>query len=457
MKKKDSGLIQNLTEGSVTKQLLLFAAPLFFSGMLQTVYNMIDMIMVGKFVGSEGLSAVSGGGELLNLLTFVAMGISGAGQIIIAQHIGAGRTEKLGSIISTLFTMLIVCAVVMTGGCLVLRVQILRWLNMQEEAFRYALDYITPCIVGLVFIYGYNLVSAILRGMGDSRHPFLFVAVASVMNIVLDFLLIGRLEMGTYGAAIATVVSQAFSFICGMCFLYQKRKHLGFVFQEKLFFVDSGILRDLLKLGVPMALQSAAVTFSKLYITSWVNGYGVIAAAVTGIGNKLITVTNVFSQAFATAGGTMIAQNIGAEKYGRVSKIIGVSMLVDGVAAAILSVVTASYPQYIFGIFSGEKEVLEMAVSYVPVAIVMYISCILRPPMSGLINGSGNSRLNIIIALLDGIIVRIGLALFLGEFCKMGISGFWYGNAYAGYVPFLIGGIYFLSGKWKTKKYILKE
>lgn len=457
MKKKKDGFIRDLTGGSVTKQLLLFAAPLFFSGMLQTVYNMVDMIMVGNFVGSEGLSAVSGGGELLNLLTFVAMGISSAGQIIIAQYIGAGKPQKLGKIIGTLFTTLAICAFMMTGSCLILRIQILRWLNMQEEAFQYAVDYITPCIVGLLFIYGYNLISAVLRGIGDSRHPFLFVAVASVMNIILDFLLIGCLDMGTYGAALATVISQAFSFVCGMVFLYHKRKHLGFEIHKGIFCMDFEILRSLLRLGIPMALQSAAVTFSKLYITSWVNSYGVVAAAVTGIGNKLITVTNVFSQALATASGTMIAQNIGAEKYKRVPKIVGISMLVDAVAAAVLSVATLAFPEYIFGIFSKETKVLEMAVSYVPVAIVMYVSCILRPPMNGLINGSGNSRLNVMIALLDGIIVRIGLAMFLGKFCNMGISGFWYGNAFAGYVPFFIGGIYFISGKWKTQKYILKK
>lgn len=457
MENKRDNIVQDMTSGSVTRQLIRFAMPLFFSGVLQTVYNMVDMIMVGNFVGSRGLSAVSGGGEVLNLLTFVAMGIAGAGQIIIAQYIGAGRRQKMGKMIGTLFVVLTLCAVVMTGICLGLRMQILKWIHMQKESFQYAVDYITPCILGLIFIYGYNLVSAILRGVGDSKHPFLFVAIASVMNIVLDFLFIVGWHMGSYGAALATVISQAFSFVYGLYFLYRKRKQFGMELDREIFCIDFEILRSLLKLGLPMVLQSAAITFSKLYITSWVNEYGVIAAAVTGIGNKLIAITNVFSQAFSTAGGTMIAQNIGAGKYERVSKIVGVSMLTNAAIVSVLCVVTVKFPQHIFVIFVKEEDVLEMAVSYVPVAVVMYVSCILRPPMNALINGSGNSGLNLAIALLDGVIARIGLALFLGKYCNMGINGFWHGNAWASYVPFLIGGIYYVSGKWRTQKHILNK
>ena len=453
--KKTEGIEQDFTQGNVAKQLLTFSSPLFLAGLLQIVYSMTDMMVVGKFIGSEALAAVSVGGEVLNLLTFVAMGLSNAGQILIAQHIGAGKRDQVGKIIGTLFTLLLVCAGVMTALCLGLRGEMLLWLHVQEEAMPDAVNYLMPCIGGLIFIYGYNLVSAILRGFGDARHPFLFVFLASGINIILDLVFIIGLKMGTAGAALATVIGQAFSFLAGLVFLYRNRKKLNW--GNGRLRADKGIMKSLLKLGIPMALQSAAVTFSKLYITSWVNTYGIIATAVTGIGNKLITITNVFSQALATAGGTMIAQNIGAAKYRRVSKVIGVSMLMNAVAAALLTFITAVFPQELFGLFTKEPEVLAMAVDYVPVAIVMYASCIVRPPMNALINGSGNSSLNLMIALLDGIIVRIGLALILGVFLGMGIRGFWYGNAFAGFVPFLIGGVYYLTGKWKTDRYFRKK
>ncbi|MBE5781342.1 MAG: MATE family efflux transporter [Clostridiales bacterium] len=450
-------LVQDLTTGSVPRQLLTFAAPLFLSGLLQTVYNTVDTIVVGQCVGSYGLSAVSIGGEILHILTFIAMGISNAGQVIISQFIGAGKHDSVKKLIGTLFTFLLSAAVVMTVLCLVLHNDILTWINTPKEAFAYAKDYVLTCTIGLVFIYGYNLVSAILRGMGDSKHPFMFIAVAAVLNLVLDLLFTAVFGWGTFGAALATVLGQAVSFIWSLIFLYKRKEQFGFDFKLQSFKIDGEVFKPLIKLGIPMMLQSAAISFSKLFVDSYVNAYGVIASAVTGIGSKLSMITGVFAQAFSTAGATMIAQAIGAEKYKRVPKIIGVSLLIDGIVAVILSLATVFFPRLVFGMFTSDEAVLEMAMLYIPVALVLYAGCVLRPPMFSLINGSGNSKLNLCVALLDGVVVRIGLALYLGLVAGWGIHGFWYGHAFAGTVPFFIGGVYYLSGKWKTRKHIIGE
>lgn len=455
--KNNGTMARDLTVGSVPRQLISFAAPLFFSGLLQTVYNMVDMVVVGRFVGAAGLSAVAVGGEVLTFLTFIAMGMSNAGQVIISQYLGAGRREKISRLIGTLFVFLLSCAAVLTLVCLVLQGQILNWVNAPPEAMDHAGDYVGVCVWGLVFIYGYNLVSAILRGMGDSKRPFLFIAIASVVNLVLDLLFIAVLDLGAFGAALATVLGQSISFLCAITLLYRKREQFGFDFRPSSFRIDGESFAALLRLGIPMVLQSAAISFSKLFITSWVNTYGVIASAVTGIGNKLQTVTNVFAQALSTAGGSMIAQNIGAEKYQRVPRIIGVSLAFDGVISVILSALTILFPRTIFGFFTQDEAVLDMAISYIPVAVLMFASCVLRPPMTALINGSGYARLNLAVALLDGLLVRIGLAYVLGAVLDFGIYGFWYGNALSSFVPFLIGGAYFLSGKWKTRRHIIRE
>lgn len=449
--------MRDLTTGSVSSQLITFAAPLLLSGILQTVYNMVDMIVVGQFVGSGGLSAVSIGGELLMMLTFVAMGISNAGQIIISQLIGAGRTDQVSRMIGTLFAFLLSCALVMTGICLLICDLMLGWLNTPPEAFEHARAYVMTCTVGLFFIYGYNLISAILRGMGDSRHPFIFIAIAVVLNLVLDLLFIGVFHWGTFGAALATVISQSVSFIWALIFLYRHKEQFGFDFRPQSFRIDRELFKPLLKLGIPMMLQSAAITFSKLFISSWVNSYGVIASAVTGIGGKLQMITNVFAQAMSTAGGSMIAQNLGAGKHDRVPRIIGVSFVLNGAVALVLILVTVAFPRAVFGLFTSDTAVLDMAMSYIPVTVLLYLSCVLRPPMNALINGSGNSKLNLAIALLDGVVMRIGLAMVLGLVCGLGIYGFWYGNALSSFMPFVIGGTYYLTGRWKTKSYILRN
>ena len=450
-------LMRDLTQGSVTKQLLIFSGPLVLSGLLQMIYNMADMVIAGQFVGDIGLSAVSIGGDVLGLLTFVAMGFSSAGQVMISQYMGAGRRDQIRRLIGTMFTLLLGCALVMTVGCVVAREQILSLVNTPAESLSEARYYVTTCILGLVPIYGYNLVSAILRGMGNSKHPFVIIAIASVMNIALDLLFVGVFQMKAFGAALATVIAQTTSFLWALWFLYRNREHFGFDFKLKSFAVDREILGPFIQLGIPMMLQSAAVSFSRLYVVSWVNTYGVTASAVTGVGNKLSMFTGVVAHALSAAGGSMIGQCIGAEKYERVTRVLVISFLFNAVFSTVFSVATVLWPNVVFGMFTSDQSVLEMSLLYVPVAVVQNLGNTLRPPMFGLINGSGNSKLNLAVALLDGIVARIGLALLLGLVFQMGIQGFWYGDALAGTVPFFIGGVYYLSGKWKTNKYLIRS
>lgn len=455
MDRKDSSMIHNLTEGNVAGQLIKFAAPLLLSGFLQTLYNIVDMIIVGQFVGKTGMSAISIGGDVLTFLTFAAMGFCNAGQVIISQYVGAGELDKVKKMIGTIFTLLPICAIVLSVFCMANRNLILTRMSTSKEVWDYAYQYITVCTVGLIFVYGYNMVSSVLRGMGDSKHPFLFIGFAAVLNIIFDFVFVVGFKMDVFGAALGTIMSQSISFILSIIFLYLKRERFGFDFKLESFGIKGEVVGSLFKLGIPMMLQLAAVEFSKLYVNSWINSYGVIASAVNGVGNKLLTITNVFAQSFSTAGASMIGQCLGAKKFNRVPRVLAVSFGVIGCAALIVAAVTVCFPQAVFGLFTSDVEVLALASSYVPVLLLLYLGCVLRPPMFSLINGSGNSKLNLFVALMDGIFARIGLALFLGLVCNMGLYGFWYGNALASMVPFLVGGIYYISGYWKTREYLI--
>ena len=449
--KSSESLIRDLTQGSVTRLLLIFAFPLLCSNLLQTVYNMVDMIVIGRFVGREGLSAVSIGGDVLHFLTFLVMGFSNAGQVILSQYIGAGNRDRIRGTIGTMFTVTFICAVGLTIVCYFGLDAFLSAMNTPAECFDYARQYGMTCVLGLVFIYGYNLVSAILRGMGDSKHPFIFIAVATVVNLVLDLVFVALLGMGPFGAALATVIGQGVSFLWALVYLYRHKEAFGFDFRPASFRPDPEVLPKLIKLGLPMILQSAAINFSMLFVNSYINSYGVVASAVTGIGNKLGSITAVVTNALSTAGSSMVGQNLGAEKYHRVPKIIGVSMVIDLAFAALLSFLTICFPRSIFGLFNDDPQVLDMAMSYIPVAVLLYVGFAMRSPFFALINGSGNAKLNLIVGLLDGVICRVGLAMLMGIAMGMGIMGFWLGNAFAGYMPFLIGGVYFLTGKWKKR------
>ncbi len=445
-------MIRDFTQGNVTKQLITFATPLFLSSLLQIVYNMVDMIIVGQALGKVGLSAVAVGGDVSHFMTFVAMGFSNAGQVLIAQYIGAGRKDHVGQFISTMTTFLMGCAVFLSLVCFGLRGHILTWMNTPEASFSEALGYSTVCIVGLVFIYGYNICSAVLRGMGDSKHPFVFISIAAVLNVVLDLVFVMGFELGSTGAALATVISQGVSFIACAIFMYKNRDRLGFEIKASDFIrPNKEMLGALIKLGVPMAIKSVAIMVSKLFVSAWINSFGVAVSAVAGIAAKLTSIGNLISQSLNTAGSSMVGQNIGAKKFHRVPRIVLTVAAVTMTVSILLSLCVGFFPELVYGMFTSDADVMKVALEHMPICIIMFMGCACRAPMNSLINGSGNYKINFVTAILDGIILRIGLSVLFGLVLEMGYVGFWLGDALAGFTPMCIGLVFFASGKWKKQ------
>lgn len=206
------------------------------------------------------------------------------------------------------------------------------------------------------------------------KHPFIFIAVATVVNLILDLVFVAGLWNGPRRRCLATVIGQAVSFLWAIFYLYRHKEAFGFDFKLQSFRPDPVVLPKLVKLGLPMILQSAAINFSMLFVNSYINAYGVVASAVTGIGNKLGSITAVVTNALSTAGSSMVGQNIGAEKYHRVPKIIGVSAIFDVAFALLLSFLTVFFPRTIFGFFNSDPEVLDMAMTYIPVAVLLYMA-----------------------------------------------------------------------------------
>ena len=445
-------VIHNFSEGNIPKQLIMFASPLFLSSLMQIIYNAVDMIVVGQKLGQVGLSAVSVGGDISHFLTFFAMGFSNAGQILISQYIGAKQQDKLGRFISTMFTTLMGCAVGVSAVCLALRHTLLQLMNTPAVAYDGALAYSTVSMIGLVFIYGYNSGSAVLRGMGDSRHPFIFISIASVLNILLDILFVMVLPFGCMGAALATVISQGISFVLCASYLYRNRSEIGIDFTLHNFTnPDKDMFLSLVKLGLPMAIKSASIQISKLFVNSFINSFGVAVSAFAGIANKIASISNLVSNSVNTAGSSMVGQNIGAEKYDRVPKIMLTVAAITFTVAITMSILFCTFPLQLFGIFSREKEVLDIALEYLPIAVLMFFGSACRAPANALINGSGNYKMNFATAIFDGIVMRIGLAVLFGIVLNWGYLGFWLGDALAGFTPLVIGIVFFISGKWKKR------
>ena len=454
---RSKALINDFTQGPILRALITFALPLFLSNLLQAVYNVVDMVVVGRVVGEAGLSGLSIGGDVLSFLTFLSMGFSTACQTIISQYIGAGWRDKLSRFIGTMASFLMLCAVGMSVICLILRNHLLSWLNTPAESWDQAMAYATTCMCGLVFIYGYNIVSAILRGMGDSKRPFLFITIASVLNLILDLLFVVVFRWEAFGAALATVIAQAVSFITALVYLYKKRAYLGFDFALRHFRIDRIELGPLLKLGIPSAISSASIQISKLFVNAWINDFGVTVSAVTGVGHKVDIFANQMSFAIASAGGSMVGQNIGAGKYDRVKRILRWAFSLTCTFAVLTIAAITLFPKAIFGIFTEEAAVLLVCMEYIPICYVNFTASALRGAMNSFNFGCGNYKFNFAVALLDGIVARIGFSLLLGFALNLGYFGFWLGNALAGTVPFFLGTFYYLTGWWKKKSDILES
>lgn len=450
MQKKDISV--DFTQGPVFPELLKFTYPIVLANLLQISYNMVDLTIVGYAAHKAGTSAVSVGGDVVGFLTYIVIGFASAGQIMISHYLGAKKNRDVGKFIGTMFLFLMIVAVSLSAVCLILREPILRVMNTPPEAFEQALKYSTICMFGLVFIYGYNIGSAILRGFGDSRHPLMFVGISAGTNVVLDLVFVAGLKMNAAGAAYATVISQAFSFICCVIFVMKNQDRIGVTFMLRDFLhLDREMLVNFIKLGVPMALKTAAVHISKLLVNSLINSYGVAVSAFAGVASKLVSMGNMVSQAMNTGGATMVGQNIGAEKYDRVPRILKAVFQITVVIAIAFSAVLILSPNTLYGLFTPDAEVLEVGAAYVPIGVLAFFGGALRATFNALLNGCANSRLNLLVAVLDALILRVGLTLLFGLGFGWGYLGFWLGDVTAGYTPFFIGLVYYFSGRWKKK------
>ncbi len=450
-------MINDLTQGNVGTRLLRFAFPFMLSNAFQTVYNLVDMVIVGQYVGAEGLTAVSVGGQITWLLCCLAIGYSSGAQIFISQLVGARDQEGIRRTIGTTFTAISIFAIIFTFLGIMLHEPLLRILNTPGEAMEQAKDYVVICSAGMFFVYGYNTVSAVLRGMGDSTRPFIFIAIAAVLNVILDIVFVGPMNLGAGGAALATSISQAVSFVISVVYLYRHRESFGFDFKLRSFKIDRRTFKSLSLLGLPLTVQTSAINISMLYVSAGINSYGLVYSSVYGIGGKLQSLMFIITNSISTAASTMFGQNLGAGKYDRVKKIFWCGNLYCVVFFVAVSVLLLLFPEAIFRMFTQDAGVLAEAAHFMVTLVVMFSGFATMTTGLALVNGIGNGSLSLIIALLDGVVVRIGLCVLMAGPLNMGVWGYFWGNALAGYISTILGNLYYFTGAWKNRKLMVHQ
>ncbi|MGF7145801.1 putative MATE family efflux protein [Anaerotaenia torta] len=446
---------KNLAKGNVAKQLIIFAIPFIISNIIQTLYSVADMVIVGQFNGTASMSGVNIGGQVTMLVLNVAIGISTGGTIMIAQSVGAEKTKKLEKIIGTLLTSLMVTAVVLMAFMLLLKEPILRMIHTPEESFSEANVYLMVTALGTVFIFGYNALSAIMRGMGDSKSPLYFVTIACITNIVLDLLLVGVFHQGALGAAVATIISQALSMI--LCVIYLRKRKFVFDFNIKSFRIDMEQMKNILKLGIPLTIQNLISNLSFLFMTMLVNVMGVTASAAVGAVGKYNGFAILPAIAMNAAISAMVAQNIGARREDRAIKTMLTGM---GLAYAIsipIFILTAIFPGEVLRMFAPDPELVAIGVPYLRIFSIDYLVVPVAFSLIGFFVGTGHTTFSLFSNIMSALVIRIPMAYLLSDVAGMGLPGVGLAVPLATVTTVVLGVLFFFSGRWRRRTVNIEE
>lgn len=443
---------QDLTQGSVGKQLMKFAVPFLLSNLLQAFYSVADMIIVGRLCGTHGITGVNIGSQINILVTGAAFGLAVGGTVLIAQYGGAKKFDEQRKTIGTLFTAYMILSVICTAVMLLLGTTLLDLLNTPEVAYVEAENYYNICMAGLVFMFAYNVISAILRGMGDSKRPLYFVLIATIVNIIGDIILVGPFKMGAAGAAYATISAQALSVVLSL--IYLAKNHFFVGFKKSDFKIDKEKMKMLLKLGLPSSIQQVVVSFSFLTLTALVNSLpnADIASACQGIGGKVNSFAVLPSLAMSSAVSSMAGQNIGAGEHARAKKTMVTGMGIAFAISVVVFAVVQLFPQQIISLFDTNPEVLETGASYMRYIALDYLFVPFLFCMNGLAIGAGYTNFALFNACFSSILVRVPFAYLVVEFTNLGFNGIGLATGLASLASIVVGVIFVCSGKWKKPK-----
>lgn len=446
-------LESDLTRGNVWKQMLVFAVPFFIGNLIQSLYSVVDLMIVSYFAGTNSVAGVNTSGSVMIIITNLATGIAAGGTVMVGQFLGAGQREKIRKSISTLFLTLFGLAAILTVVLLASAHPMLRALNTPTEAYSESYGYLVVSLIGIVFVFGYNAVSAVIRGMGDGKTPLYFVIVACVVNIVLDFLFVTGFGWGATGAGVATVIAQAVSMIS--CIFYLVRNDFVFDFKRKSFTFDREMFRSLMKVGLPNGVQHAATNLSFLVMVAMVNAVGGVAAnAAVGIVGKFNGFALLMQVAFSTAASSMISQNIGANQMWRARKVLQCCLILCSLTSLFTYVLAYMFPAEIMLLFGAKPDVVTEGIIYMSAFRYEYVFVPIIIAFNAMFLGNGSGWVLLVTNLCSSFLVRIPVAFYLGTTRGLGLYGIGLAVPIASCVGAMLVILFYYTKGWRKAKLV---
>ena len=434
-------------------QLLRFAIPFLLTNMLQTVYNIADMWIISRFLDTQAVAAANSGGQVLNVAINIITGLAVGGTVVIGQIAGAKAWADLQKAVSTFLTMMFSVGFAFTLFFVIFARSFLVMINTPPEVLDEATDFLRIYSIGIIFLFGYNAVAAICRGVGNSKAPMLFMLAASTLNVAMDLIFVLVLGFGVRSTAVSTVVGIVISF--GLSAWYMLRQKDLFRVNLKSLRIDGASLVRVLKVGVPSAVQSSVFGFSVLIVTALINNYGVEAAATAGIGSRIDSVILMPLNALSAAVSAMIAQNLGAREVGRVRSTLKNGLLFGYIFAVAAFAVMQVVPEIFFGFFTtGEeaKATIELGAVYLRWTSYNYLLVTGLIMFNAVAIGSGNTIYPLCTTIMNGFVFRAPIAMLFEQVFGFGLSGVFMGLGFANIGGIIAGFIYYRLGYWSRPK-----
>lgn len=357
-----NSLEKNLTNGSVLKNIAYFSLPYLLSYFLQTLYGLADLFIIGQFEGVASTTAVSIGSQVMHMLTVMIVGLAMGSTVCIGQAVGAGDKKHASAAIGNTVTLFMLLSVVITALLLALVRPIVSVMSTPAEAVDGTRAYLTICFIGIPFITAYNIISAIFRGLGDSKSPMIFIAVACAANIALDFIFIGAMGLGPAGAALGTTLSQAISVVFSLVVILRRKS--GISLERRDLHPQRDTMGQLLRIGVPVAAQDGLIQIAFIVITVIANRRGLDAAAAVGIVEKIISFVFLVPSSMLSTVSALCAQNIGAGKQARAEQTLRYAVIIAVSFGIIIALLTQFISEQAVGLFTPDTVVIMLGGQY---------------------------------------------------------------------------------------------
>jgi len=439
--------MKNLTEGHSGSLIFKFAIPMLIGNVFQQSYNIVDSIVVGRYVGKEALAAVGASFPLIFMLISFVVGVAMGTTIIISQYYGAKDMKMVKRAIETMYIVLFVASIVVTILGITLSGPIFRLINLPEAVMPQAITYFNVYLTGMIFFFGFNGISSVLRGLGDSKTPLYFLVISTVMNMILVMLFVAVFKWGVAGAAWATVISQAGAFITGI--IYLNRTHEVVKLNSLKLVFDKAIFKKSLMIGLPTGLQQTFVSMGMLAVTRIVNGFGTDVIAAYSVAIRLDSLAGMPAMNFGAALSTFVGQNLGANKPERIKQGFKATFLMSGTLALFTSLLVIVFRQPLMHLFTDDAAVIAIGADYLVIVSSFYIFFSTMFVIGGVMRGAGDTLIPMFITLFALWVIRIPAAWIMSRY--FGVDGIWWSIPLAWFIGMALSYLYYLKGNWKKK------